>query len=87
MYQSIPSRTIPPGKPPGNFLKGRIPHPPGTKKVRNHPDPWGRKIVLKPHPRGNYFQKSSKKHKTLDINYKNSTEMLICLEILKQWNI
>ena len=49
MYQSIPSMTIPPGKPPGNFLKGRISHPRTQKKMRN-PDPWG-----------NYFQKSSKK--------------------------
>ena len=69
MYQSIPSLTIPPGKPPGKFLKGQNSHPPGTKKVQN-PDPWGGKIVLKPHPRYNYFQKSSKEnHKTLDRNY------------------
>ena len=32
MYQSIPSMTIPPGKPPGNFLKGRISHPRTQKK-------------------------------------------------------
>ena len=57
MYQSLLSLTIP----PGNFLKGRIPHPPGTGKVQN-PNPWGRKIVLNPHPLGNYFQKSSKKN-------------------------
>ena len=42
------------------FLKGQILHPPGTKKVPN-PDPWGRKIVLRPHHRGNYFRKTSKK--------------------------
>ena len=49
-YQSVPSLTIP----RGIFLKGRIPHPSGIKKVRN-PDPWDREIVLKPHARGNYF--------------------------------
>ena len=41
--------------------------------------------VLKPHPRRNYFKKSTKKptkHET-EIE-KNSTEILICLEILKQ---
>ena len=66
MHQSIPSLTI---DPPGTFLKGRISHPSGIKKVRN-PDPWGRKLVLKPHPRNNYFHKSSKlNHKTKYRNY------------------
>ena len=41
MYESIPSLTIPSrAKPPGNFLDGRIPHPPGKKRVQN-PDPPG----------------------------------------------
>ena len=49
------------GKPPENFSeKANMPHPLGTKEVRNF-EAWGRKIVLKPHPQGNYFQKSSKK--------------------------
>ena len=64
MYHGInskPDHPPPPGKPPGNFLKERIPQPPGTKEVRN-PNLWGRKIVLKPHLQGNYFQKSSKKN-------------------------
>ena len=61
------------------FLKKRIPHPLGTK-MRNH-DPWGRKIVLKPTP-GQLFLKVQQKHKTEVM--KNSTEMLICLEIFKQ---
>ena len=68
------------------FLKGRIPHPRGTKRVRNL-DPWDRKIVLKPHPRGNYFQKSSQKKTETKHEIeimKNSTEMLICLEILQK---
>ena len=80
MYQSIPSLTTPQAKPLGNVFERRMPHPPGTKKVQN-PDPWGRKIVLKPHPWSNYFQKNTK-HETEIV--KNSTEMLICLEILKQ---
>ena len=44
-YVSVNSKPEhpPAGKLPGNFLKGRIPQPPGTKKVRN-PGPWGRKI-------------------------------------------
>ena len=82
MCQSIPNLTIP----PGIFLKERINHSPGKKKVRKL-DPWGRKIVLKPHPRGNYFKKFSKKTKHGTEIMKNSTEMLICSEILKQWNI
>ena len=69
MYQSIPSLTIPLANPQGIFLEGLIPHPPGTKKVRN-PYPWGRKIILKLHPRGHYFQKSSKK------NTKHETEII-----------
>ena len=61
--------------PMGNFLKGWIPH--GHKESAK-PWPLGQKNRAETPPRGNYFQKSSKK---------NSTEMLICLEILKQWNI
>ena len=64
MYESIPSLTIPArANPQGIILKGLIPHPPpppSTKKVRK-PHPWGRKIMLKPHTRFHYFQKSSKK--------------------------
>ena len=68
----------PPGKPPGNVFERANSPPPGTKKV----DPRGRKIVLRPHPRGNYFRKTSKK--TLVRNYGNSTELLIFVELLKQ---
>ena len=74
MYQSIPSLNISPrANPRGIFLKGRIPHSPGTKKVRN-PDPRGRKIVLKPHPGAIIFRNPAK----------NSIKILMCLEILKQ---
>ena len=60
-YVSVKSKPDnPPGKPQGMFLKGRILHPLGTKKVRN-PDPWGRKIVLKPHPGALIFEKPPKK--------------------------
>ena len=75
MYQSIPSLTIPPpqANPQGiSFERVKSP-PPGTKEVWI-PDPQSRKIMLKPHDQNNYFQKSTK----------NSTEMLIYLEILKQ---
>ena len=61
------------------FRKGEFPTP-GTGKLRN-PDPWGRIIVLKPHPRDNYFQNSSKKPTKHETKIKkNTTEMLICLE-------
>ena len=57
-YVSVNSKPDnPPGKPPGNVFARANSPPPGTKKV----DPWGRKIVLRPHPRGNYFRKTSKK--------------------------
>ena len=38
MYQSIPSLTIP----PGNFLKGRIPHPQAQRKCET-PTPGAEK--------------------------------------------
>ena len=72
MYQSIPSLIILLGKPRGIFWQGEFPTP-GHKESAN-PDPWGRKIVLKPHPRGNYFQKSSKKPTEHE------------KEIMKNWN-
>ena len=80
MYQSIPSLTIPPpANPCGIFLKGRIP-------TLGYKEPWGRKIVKKPHPRGNYFQISSKTDKE-NMNetkiMENSTKMLVCLKHLK----
>ena len=70
----------------GNFLRGQIPHPRDTKEVRN-PDLWGRKIVLKPHPRAIIFKNPAKSTKDEIEIMKTSTEMLVCLEILKQWNI
>ena len=84
MYQSIPSLTILPGKPLGNLFERVNPHPSGTKKVRNS-EPWGRKIVLKPHPRINYFEISSKKQQNMNETeiMENSTKMLICLKHLK----
>ena len=73
----------PPGNHQGHFLNGQNPHSRRTKKVRN-PDPWGRKVVLKPHPRGNYFQNLAKATQHETEIMKSSTEKLICLEILKQ---
>ena len=58
--KSIQISSPPFGQTPGNFLKGRILHPPVHKESAK-PRPRGRKIVQKPHPHGNYFQKSSKK--------------------------
>ena len=49
-----------PGKPPGKFFEKANSPPPGKKKVRK-PNPWSRKIVLKPQPLDYYSQKSSKK--------------------------
>ena len=57
-YQLIPSLTIPPGRPPGNFLKGRIPYPPGTKKVN----------CTKIPPPGQFFSKIQQKYKTSNRN-------------------
>ena len=78
-FQAWPS---PRANPQEMILERRILHSPVTKKV----NPWGRKIVLRPHPRDNYFRKTSKKIQNIR-NYENSTELLICVEILKQWNI
>ena len=68
MYQSIPSLTIPPAGPRGVFLNGLIPQPPGTKK-QQEPYPWGKKIILKLHPRGKSFQKLRENNKNWDRNY------------------
>ena len=45
MYQSIPAVKIPPGRAPGNFLRGRNPHFPGKERLQN-PGP-GAKIHLR----------------------------------------
>ena len=75
MYQSIPSLTTPhSGKPPGNFLKGRIPHP--GHKGSAKPRPLGQKTRAKNPPRGQLFKKKKNR------NCENSTGMLTCLEIL-----
>ena len=80
MYQSIQS--IPQGKPPRNFFERADSLTPGHKKVRN-PDPWGRKLVLEPHPRAIIFKNPEKTKHEMEI-MKNSPEILICLEIFKQ---
>ena len=83
MYQSIPSLTILPGKTPGIFLNQRNPIPGAQRKVRN-PDPRGKKVLLRPHPQAIMLKNPANtiKHKTKVV--KSSTEMLICLKILKQ---
>ena len=75
-YASVNSKPdYPSGRAPENFLKGRIPHPQNTMKVQN-PDSWGRKIMLKSHPQGNDFQKSSKR--TTNIRLKLRKTVLKC---------
>ena len=50
--------------------------------------PSGTKKVLKLHSRGNCFKNSAKKKQQPGTEImKSSTEMLICLETLKQWNM
>ena len=85
MYQLIPSLTIPPGQTPRKFLEGRIPHPRAQRKCET--PATGQKNRAKTHPWRNYFQKSIKNTKHETEIMKNGTEMLTCLEILKQWNI
>ena len=63
-----PDHPPPPRQTPEEVFERANAPPLSTKKVRN-PDPWSRKIVLKPHPRDNYFQNPAKKHKTWDRNY------------------
>ena len=64
MNQSIPSLTsqfqAPPPNPGESFRKGEF-HTPGRRESGN-PDNLGGKIVQKPHPWNNYFQKSSKEN-------------------------
>ena len=66
------------------FLKGPIPDLPGTKKVRNPYPAWGRKIEQTPPPGATIFKTPAKNTKYETEVMKNSTEMLICVEILKQ---
>ena len=88
MYQSIPSLTIPPGKPLQNFWKGKFPTPQAQRKCGT-PSPRAENHAKTPSP-GDYFQKFSKKNNTkheIEIMKNITTEMLICLEILRKWNI
>ena len=87
MYQSIPSLTFPPGKIPGEFFeKANSPPPPPQAQGKCKTPALGQKNRVKTSLSGSYFQKSSKKKNTTHETeiMKNSTEMLICLEILKQ---
>ena len=87
MYQSIPSLTIPPqAYPQGIFWKGEFPTP--RHKEIAKPRPLGQIIRAETPPLGQLFsniQQKNMKHETEIM--KNSTEMQINLEILKQWNI
>ena len=84
MYQSVPSLTIPLGRPTGNFLKGQIPHLPGTETVREL-RPLGQKTRAKTPPPWQLFLKiQRKKPQNMREIMKDGTEMLISVEILKQ---
>ena len=86
MYQSNPNLTIPtPGRPKGNFLKGRILPPPPERKESAKASPLRQKNRAKaPALRQLFLKIQQKKTKYGTEIMKNSTEMLICLEILKQ---
>ena len=85
-YVSVSSKPdYPSGKFPRNvFERANSPLPPPGHKESEKPDLWGRKIVLKPYPRAIIFKNQAKNTKHEIEMMKNSTEMLICLEILKQ---
>ena len=80
IYQSIPSLTIPPGKPAGNLCERANSPPPGHKESAK-PRPLGQKNHAKTPRPGQLFCKKSTKHETEIM--KNSTEVLICLKHLK----
>ena len=80
MYQSVPSLTIP----PGNFLEERIPHPQAQRKCEN-PTPGAEKSCQNPTLAAIIIKNTAKKNTKHETKImKNSTEMLTCLEILKQ---
>ena len=84
MYQSIPSLTIPLDNSPGNFFEGANFSPLGHRESEK-PRPLGQKNRSKAPPPGQLFSKIQQKNTKYEIEImKNSTEMLICLEILKQ---
>ena len=85
MYQSISSLITPPPKQtPREFFERANSPPPGRKESAK-PRSLGQKNRAKTPPPGKLFskiQQKNTKHETEIM--KNSTEMLTCLEILKQ---
>ena len=81
MYQSIPSLTIPQGKPLENCLERANSPPPEYKEIAKSRS-LGQKNCAKTPPPGQLFKKNSAKNNTKhEIKFmENSTEMLICLE-------
>ena len=65
------------------FLKWRILHARAQRKSI----PGAEKLRYGPIPGAIIFEKPAKRHKTLGRSYENSTELLIFVELLKQWNI
>ena len=65
MYQSIPSLTTPPDKPPENFLKGEFPTARAQRKCKT-PTPGAVKSFT---PGAIIFKNPAKNNKTRDRNY------------------
>ena len=83
IYQSIPSLAIPLDHPRGIFERANS-LPSGTGKVVKT-RPLGQKNSAKAPPLGQLFSKIHQKNTKHETEIKkNSTEKLICLEILKQ---
>ena len=86
MYQSIPRLTTPLGQTFVQFFETGEFLPPGHKVKCKTPTPGAGKISAKNPPPGQLFKKNNNKKPTKHETevMKNSTEMLMCLEILKQ---
>ena len=72
----------PPGRPPGNIFE-RVNSPLPGHKESAKARPMGQKNRATAPPPGQLFSKMHQKTKHGTETMKNSTEMLICLEILK----
>ena len=82
MHQSIPSLTIPPGKPLAIFfLKGRIPTTRAQRKCET--SNLGQKNRAKAPPPGQLFSNIQQNNMNETEIMENSTKMLICLKHLK----
>ena len=83
MYQSISSLTIPRAN-PGDFFERANSPPPWAQRKCETPTPVAEKSCQEPHPGATIFKNLAKNTKHEIEIMKNSTEILIYLEILKQ---